>query len=403
MRVLISFAALFLSITFLQLSAGALSPLDALSGVVLGFSATQIGLLGSAHFLGFFVGCWWAPRLLGSVGHARGFAAFAACGAIGAIAHPLIEDPYAWAVLRIMTGLCVAGCYTIVEAWMQAKVTNQNRGRVMGVYRVVDIAASSGAQLFIGVLEPASYVSYNILAILCCACLVPLALTSTRQPATPEAPRLRPWKTAKISPLGAAGVVVAGLTSSSFRMVGPVYGQEIGLSASHIGYFLATVLLGGAVAQIPVGWLADRFDRRWVLIALSFSSVLVCSAVAFSNANTAWIVFGGALAFGMVTYPIFSVSTAHTNDFTDPGSAVEVNASLLFIYGIGAIFSPLLTSNLIERFGPGALFSFIALAHLLLVFVSLARMRVRPTNEQKSRYAYVPRTSFTIGKLLKRD
>ena len=102
----------------------------------------------------------------------------------------------------------------------------------------------------------------------------------------------------------------------------------------------------------------------------------------------------------MVTYPIFSVSTAHTNDFTDPGSAVEVNASLLFIYGIGAIFSPLLTSNLIERFGPGALFAFIALAHLALVMVSLARMRVRPTAQEKTTYTYVPRTSFTIGKLL---
>ena len=22
----------------------------------------QIGLLGSAHFVGFFIGCWWAPR-----------------------------------------------------------------------------------------------------------------------------------------------------------------------------------------------------------------------------------------------------------------------------------------------------------------------------------------------------
>ena len=118
--------------------------------LLLNFSKTHIGLLGSAQFFGFFIGCWWAPRLLGKIGHARGFAAFAACGAIGAIAHPIIIDPWVWAGLRVMTGLCIAGCYTIIEAWLQAKVTNESRGRVMGVYRVVDIAASSGAQLMIG-------------------------------------------------------------------------------------------------------------------------------------------------------------------------------------------------------------------------------------------------------------
>ena len=146
MRLVISFAALLLSISLLQLSSGAIAPLDALSGIQRGFSQTQIGMLGSAHFLGFFAGCWWSPRLMGSIGHSRAFAVFAAFGAIGAIAHPMIVDPFAWAIMRIMTGLCIAGCYTVVEAWLQAKLTNETRGRVMGVYRAVDIGASAVAQ-----------------------------------------------------------------------------------------------------------------------------------------------------------------------------------------------------------------------------------------------------------------
>ena len=106
---------------------------------------------------------------------------------IGALAHPLILDPLAWAALRVMTGLSVAGCYTVVEAWLQAKVTNQTRGRVLGIYRVVDLGASLIAQLMIGVLEPASYVSYNILAILCCASLLPLMLIRVPAPASAHA------------------------------------------------------------------------------------------------------------------------------------------------------------------------------------------------------------------------
>ena len=403
MRLLLSFSALFLSVVLLQLSSGALSPLDALSGLQVGFSRTEVGLLGSAHFFGFFIGCWLTPRMMGAIGHIRTFAIFAALGAIGAMAHPLLIAPLPWAGMRVMTGLCVAGCYTVIEAWMQARLTNQTRGRVMGIYRVVDITASSAAQLMIGFLEPASYVSYNLLAILCCACLIPVTLSTTRQPVVPDAPRLRPLHTLRVSPLGAAGVIIAGVTSASFRMVGPIYGQEVGLSQGQIGYFLASVLIGGALAQFPVGWLADKYDRRWILIGLSLCSVLVCGGIAALHSTSPAVVYAGAILFGIATVPIFSVSTAHTNDFTSPDNMVEINASLMFLYGIGAIASPLVTSSLVEAFDAPALFAFIAIAHVVLVIFSVYRMKARPTVSERTGYAYTPRTSFIIGRLLRRN
>ena len=402
MRVMLSFAALFLSIALLQLSSGAIGPLDALSGVQEGFSTTQIGMLGSAHFLGFFVGCWWSPRLMGSVGHARSFAIFAALGAIGAIAHPMLVSPTSWTLLRIMTGLCVAGCYTVIEAWMQARLTNENRGRVMGGYRVVDITASSLAQMMIGFLEPAAYFSYNLLAILCCACLLPLAMTKIEQPPVPKALRLQLRKTWIVSPLGVAGVVVAGLTSAAFRMVGPLYGLEVGLSAKEVGYFMALVLVGGALAQYPTGWLADKYDRRWVLIGLSLVSILACGAMAAVSSASAMSVLATAVFFGAATYPIFSVSIAHANDFCAPDDRVSLNATLFVFYAVGAIFSPIVASALIGVYGPFALFAFVSVAHGFLLVFGLSRTRARATNPTRTRYKYVPRTSFIINRLLKR-
>lgn len=403
MRMLLSFSALFLSVLLLQLSSGGVGPLDALSGLVLDFTTAQIGLLGSAHFLGFFIGCWWAPRLMGSVGHSRAFAAFTASGAIGLMAHFLIIDPMAWALMRIASGLCVAGCYTVVEAWLQAKVTNETRGRAMGIYRVVDMSGSLAAQMVISVLEPASYVSYNILALLCCAALLPITLTRARQPETPEAPRLRPMLAVACSPLAAAGVVVAALSSASFRMVGPLYGQKVGLETTQIAWFLAAFVLGGALAQYPVGWLADKYDRRWVLIWLSVAAMASCGITTLAGSAGTTAVMLSAGLFGLTTFPIYSVSAAHANDYASSDQRVELTAALMFFYALGAIAAPLFASTLIERFGPSALFVMIAAGHGVLILFGLGRMRVRPAGGNRTRYIWAPRTSFIVGRLVGRD
>ena len=403
MRLLISFASLFLSVILLQLSTGGVGPLDALSGLTLGFTKGQIGLLGSAHFAGFFIGCWFAPRLMGNVGHARAFAAFAATGAIALLAHMLWIDAYAWAVMRLGSGLCVAGCYTVIEAWLQSKVTNETRGRAMGTYRVTDMVGSLVSQILISVLEPAHYISYNLLALLCCAAILPLVLTKEAQPEVPEAPRLRPMLAITRSPLAAAAMVVSGLTTAAFRMVGPIYGQEVGLEINQIAYFLAAFVLGGALAQYPMGWLADKYDRRWVLIGLSIAAMASCATtVAFGTSGQTAILLTAGF-FGFTTFPIYSVAAAHAHDFAESHERVELSAALMFLHAVGSIASPYTASLLLDAYGPSALFYMISVGHAVLVVFGITRMRARPTRAARTSYVYSPRTSFLIGRLTRRD
>ena len=399
MRLIISFAALLLSVILLQLSTGGVGPLDALSGAVLDFSTAQIGLLGSAHYVGFFIGCWWAPRLMGTVGHSRAFAAFTATGAIGLIAHMLVIDPWAWAAMRVASGLCVAGAYTVIEAWLQARVSNATRGRTMGSYRGVDMGASLIAQMLISVLEPASYVSYNLLALLCCAALLPITLTRIRQPETPAMPRLRPLLAVTRSPLAGAAVLVAALSGASFRMVGPVYGLGVGLAADQIAWFLAAFVAGGALAQIPAGWLADRYDRRHVLIWLSVAAIGSCTLTAMTrDLSTTQILLTAGL-FGLTTFPIYSVAAAHAHDFADASERVELSAALMFFFAVGAIAAPLAASWLIDLYGPPAMFVMIAAGHGMLVVFGVLRMRAGRATKRRTRYVWAPRTSFLIGRL----
>ncbi len=403
MRTLISFTALFLSVAFLQLGNGTMAALDALSGIREGFTTLEIGMMGSAHFVGFFLGCWLSPRLIGSVGHARSYAVFAAIGAISAIGHPLWIDADFWIALRVMTGFCVAGSYTVIEAWLQARVENENRGQVVGVYRSVDLGASVIAQSMIAVLEPAHYVSYNLLAIICCASLLPMAVTRAEAPQTTKSPRLHLLSTLQASPLGVAGVVVAGVTAASFRMIGPVYGQYVGLTSVELALFLSSFMLGGAIAQIPVGWLADRFDRRQVINIVSLLSILSCVLIINFGTASRTLMLSTTFIFGFFSYPIFSLAAAHANDFTPRDKMVELSAALMFYYGMGAIISPFLASYLIDRHGTTMLFAMIASAHLLLALFGIYRMIRGDQAHVRRRYKYLPRTTFTVGHLFGRS
>ena len=367
------------------------------------FTETQIGLMGSAHFVGFFIGCFWSPRLISQIGHSRAFAVFAAAGTIGTMAHMMYVNAYAWSGMRILSGMCIAGCFTVIEAWLQAKVTNANRGRALGAYRVVDMVAGLGSQLIIAFLDPATFFAYNVLAIICCASLLPLALTRLPQPETAARLRLRPMLAMRISPMATFGVVVAGVTNASFRMVGPVYGVEVGLDQTQLAIFLAGFIFGGAVTMYPAGWLADKFDRRKVMIGFSVAAILASGSTILSASMGVNSILIASFLFGAATFPIYSLAAAHANDFVDPSSMVELSASLIFNYAVGAIASPLIMAYAVSLVGPAAMFGLIAFAHIALCAFAYLRMRARPASEKKTAYTYMPRTTFLFARLLKRN
>ncbi len=179
-----------------------------------------------------------------------------------------------------------------------------------------------------------------------------------------------------------------------------MYGQEVGLFSNQIAIYLATYVVGGAVAQYPVGWAADKYDRRKVLLALSLLATPTTVAAILLADQGPWANYAAIAAFGFATMPIYSISTAHAHDYASSMERVELSAALMFLYAVGAIASPYVASVLIETFGSAAMFVMIAAAHVLLIGFGLARMGVRPSPGNITAYTYEPRTSFLIGRLL---
>ena len=403
MSLIISLSALLVSAVFIQVGTGSLGPLDALVGQANGFTAGQIGLLGSSHFAGLLAGCFVYPYLIRRSGHARTFAMTASASAIAGLLHPLYIDVGFWCLLRVLAGFSMAGAYSIIESWLQAKLNNQNRGRVFGVYRVVDMSGTILAQGMIALLDPASYAAYNIIAAVACMSLLPLALTRSVPPELPKKVGFEPLFALRLSPLAGLGVLTAGMTNAAFRMIGPVYAIETGLEAREIALFLVLGVLGGAVFQLPAGYITDRFNRRHVLMAFSVATVVVCLGIGtLGTVVPAGVgpTFAMAFVFGMATMPIYSVCATHANDFAKAGELVQLSASLILLFAVGAIISPIVAGYLIQHLDPGAMFLFIALIHAVLVCYSVWRMGIRPALNVSS-YRYVPRTSLFINVFLR--
>lgn len=404
MRLLISLSALLISTLFVQMGIGALRPFDAISGQALGFSPVEIGLLASGHFAGFLLGCVFGPHLVRRAGHSRAFAVMAGAAVISIIAHPLIPDAMFWTAIRVLSGFSVAGCYTLIESWLQAKITNEIRGRVFSIYRLVDMSGQIMANAIIATLTPASYVSYNLLAIIMCLAILPLALTQSKEPKLPEQVSYQPFFAMRISPLAGLGVVVAGLSTATFGSVGPIYAIAVGLDLSQIALFLVVSTIGGMASQLPAGILADKISRRTVLLVFSIMASTLCLMMMMPVADVMIsgvpLVYVMSFLFGFTTFPIYSICAAHASDFVNQDKMINLSASLIFLFASGAIVSPLFAGMIIERYGANMMFSMIAAAHILLMIFTIYRNFVRPV-EQRRRYAYVPRTSMFIASILR--
>ena len=201
------------------------------------------------------------------------------------------------------------------------------------------------------------------------------------------------------------GVAVAGMSTAAFVSVAPLFAASIGLSITETAFFLMMSIVGGLAAQWPVGVIADKFNRRVVLMVFGVLATSICLVMSTSFATATilgyQIVFTFAFLFGFSTFPIYSLAVSHANDFARSGQTLDLSASLIFFYAVGAIVSPILAGFVIDIFGPPALFTYVSLAHIGLIVYTIFRGFARPVSLTERPYTYFPRTTIFIVNLLR--
>lgn len=379
-----SVAAVLASVAFLVTGQGLQQTLLPVRGSLEGFSSVQLGLLGSCFSLGYVVGCLGTPRLIIRAGHARAFAALVAMASSASLCHALLVEPLAWMAFRLTTGACLAGLYLVIESWLNERADNRTRGTIMAVYLTINLAALALGQLLVPLMDPQSFAPLVVAAIALSLAAVPVALTTSVQPAPVTLVRFRPRALYATSPAGVVAIFFVGVSNGAFWTLGPVYGVRVGMSVAETASFMSLAVIGGALFQYPVGLLSDRIDRRLVMIGLALASIflgLLLSELLPVRAGHELLL---APLFGAAILPAYTVAAAHVFDYAKSSGFVEVSAGLLFLFSIGSILGPVPAAALMELVRPGFLFLFMAAANACLaLYVAFRMTRRRETGDKE--------------------
>ncbi|MGT2480222.1 MFS transporter [Methylobacterium oryzae CBMB20] len=96
---------------------------------------------------------------------------------------------------------------------------------------------------------------------------------------------------------------------ATISIAGPDMAKELGLSPVQMGYVFSAFAWSYVLAQIPGGWLLDRYSVKWVYaaaVALWSAFTLVQGAVGFFTGLTAVVMlFALRLAVGLTEAPVF--------------------------------------------------------------------------------------------------
>jgi len=382
----LAISALLLGSAILNLGGGLLGTLLALRMAVAEFPVLVAGGITSGYYVGYWLGVFFAHRLIEGVGHIRAYAALASIFAATTLILPFFVAPAPWASVRFIHGFCIAGLAVCSESWLNERAANEIRGRIFSIYMIVIYLAQVGGQLLLLVPDSSGFGLFAISAALLSLALVPVAGARVTAP-TPRPPsRLGFGELWKISPVGVTGALSSGLILGAFYGLVPYFAEEVGLGTEGISHLMAAAIVGGLLFQWPLGRLSDRIDRRIVLLGVLAVTAAAGTVVAAAllipalSAHLEIVLLVSAPFLGAAIFTIYPLGAAHTNDLVDPVHLVSASAGLILAYGTGAIIGPAAAAGIMLAMGPSGLFVFFALSGLVVGAFTLWRIgRRAPT------------------------
>jgi|TARA_B100001094_G_scaffold153072_1_gene148117 MFS family permease len=399
--------ALFLGMGALMLAYGFQGSLLGVRAVKEEFSLAETGFMMSGYFVGYFIGAKTIPQIISRVGHIRVFAAFASVASLVVLIHAVFVSPFVWFLLRVLTGISMVSIYTVAESWLNDRASNKNRGSVLSIYMVILYGAMGLGMFLLNFSDPLNFQPFILISVITSAALIPILLTKRKAPTFKKIATMSLQEAFISSPFGMVSSFFYGTIQSALFTLLAVYATTMNFSIFQISFVTFLLAVSGAISQWPIGKLSDMFDRRRVIIIVTFAASFFAFCAMLSSrqmylpgdlATSKFWFYVFLILFSFCSLPMFSLILAHTNDFIPKEKFVAAGASLQFTFGMGAMGGPFLCSIFMGYVGPNGFFIFLLFFHVLIGIYGIYRSRVRPVVENPdSQFVAMPQSITPAG------
>jgi MFS family permease len=368
--------ALFLAFVLYQVGNGLQRILLPVRGQAEGIGAGSMGMVMAFHFAGYLIGAKFITRALATVGHIRVFAALASTASAAVLINAVIVTPLSWSLVYLVSGLCNAGIFVVLESWLNDRSSNETRGTILGLYMMFMMGGTAGGQLLVNVGAPEGFGLFVLSSVLISAAVIPVTLSASSTPpmATPESMPVR--ELYRTIPSAVIGLFMCSFVQSAANSMGAVFGTESGMSTGKVASFTTVSVVGAVVLQIPLGTLSDRYPRRAVILAVvGISCALAGLGILIPPSSSLILMLN--FAFGAFVFPLYGQFIALANDWIPPEKRLAAASGIVMVSGMGAVFSPIVLAFAMEAFGPVGYYGTLAVVLALLLCYLLYRIQRR--------------------------
>lgn len=370
-----SLIAVISAVFAVGVAVGALVPLISLRMERESFSSFVIGLNALMLPLSVMAAGPFVPKLAARIGTLNAIYLSTAALSGLTLSMPFLPIMPAWFAVRFLEGACAAVGWIITETWLNLMATESNRNRVVAVYATVLAVGFAVGPLVIRAVGIDGVLPFAVIAALLACSALPIIWARDVAPSMPHHSTHGVLKLIAAAPV----IMLAGLAGGAIESAGysllPVYGVKLGLVEATAVLMLTMYYAGNLVLQIPLAMLADRLDRRRVLVAC-FVVALVCPTLlplTLSLGPVMWIVL---VAWGGATMAIYTMSLAVMGDSFPRAELAGANAAFVMMYELGSVGGPAVAGGSMDVAGPQGLMVVLGLiAAGYLAFIGVLRIR----------------------------
>jgi MFS family permease len=347
-----------------------------------GYSESMIGINAAAQFVGIIVVALAAPRIIPAMGFFKTIVLGLVVVAVMLIALPAFRSFETWLLIRFLLGVGNSLLFTAGDTWMNHIVDDRVRGRWMGIYVTVGMAGWALGPLLGAYLDPDTYWPFvwGLLAIVVAAVfLLPTRKLDVKLSLSAQGVAMGLATVFIAAPTVLLSSAMFGVVEGAMQSFAHLYTMDIlGAQFRQTGY---AVIWVGAIAavffQYPIGWLADKVNRRWLLIACVLTmmvSIFLFPLLIEGGRGPWWelralglwsvvSVWGGSMG------GIFTVGITLLGQRFRDVELVSANAMFSVLFGIGGLLGPFLTGTAMSTIGPvGFPLSLLAVVAVYAVF-----------------------------------